>query len=267
MCWDRSNEDVTISILQAMNNKYSNNCNRIFAWRGIKSCKWNNSYWPLFIHSSSIAIWQMSHFHYKLLTLLYKEGWVTELGSLAPLVWHFCNKSDSDKLEKLQYRALRFVYDDYDSDYETLLSRANMQTLELHRQRALFIEVFKCIHKLAPPYLSELFTLRDKSIYNTRSAKALIQSHCESVDNGRKTFVNYSTYLWNNLPNHFKNTTDLDDFEMIRKIIPQMCGVFYKCFMTVINRLTMRLYKGPSRPGVVIGFVPEGKQLAEVWWC
>ncbi len=135
--------------------------------------------------------------------------------NFCPLVWHFCNKSDSDKLEKLQYRALRFVYDDFDSDYETLLSKANMPTLELHRQRALCIEVFKCIHKLAPPYLSELFTLRDKSIHNTRSARALIQSHCESVNNGLKTFVNYSTHLWNNLPNHFKNTTDLDNFKAL----------------------------------------------------
>ncbi len=28
----------------------------------------------------------MSHFHYKLVTLLYKEGWVTELGVISPSI-------------------------------------------------------------------------------------------------------------------------------------------------------------------------------------
>ncbi len=36
-------------------------------------------------------------------------------------------------LEKLQYRALRFVFDDYESDYDKLLVRANMPSLELSR--------------------------------------------------------------------------------------------------------------------------------------
>ncbi len=33
--------------------------------------------------------------------------------------------SDTNKLELLQYRALRFVFDDYESAYNILLARAN----------------------------------------------------------------------------------------------------------------------------------------------
>ena len=44
-----------------------------------------------------------------------------------PLVWHFCSKRDSDKMEKIQKRALRMVLKDYESDYETLLQKAKMQ--------------------------------------------------------------------------------------------------------------------------------------------
>ena len=46
-----------------------------------------------------------------------------------PLVWHFCSKRDMDKMEKIQKRALRMVLDEYESDYETLLQKAKMQTL------------------------------------------------------------------------------------------------------------------------------------------
>ena len=34
-----------------------------------------------------------------------------------PLVWHFCSKTSSDDMEKLQFRALRLVYNDFSSSY------------------------------------------------------------------------------------------------------------------------------------------------------
>ena len=35
-------------------------------------------------------------------------------------IWHFCSKSNTAKIEKIQERALRLVLDDYISDYSTL---------------------------------------------------------------------------------------------------------------------------------------------------
>jgi hypothetical protein len=32
--------------------------------------------------------------------------------NFCPLAWHFCTEKNSKKLEKIQVRALRFVYDD-----------------------------------------------------------------------------------------------------------------------------------------------------------
>ncbi len=117
--------------------------------------------------------------------LLYKTYIMCHF-NFCPLVWHFCSKSDTDKLERLQLRALRFVYADYESDYDALLFKANMPTLELARLRALCTQVFKCVQNLSPKYMCELFVLQDKSIHNTRSAKSIIQNHCNSVNNGLK---------------------------------------------------------------------------------
>ena len=41
--------------------------------------------------------------------------------NFCPLAWHFCTDKNSKKLEKVQERALRFVYDDYTSSYINLL--------------------------------------------------------------------------------------------------------------------------------------------------
>ena len=58
-----------------------------------------------------------------------------------PLVWHFCSKRDTDKMEKIQKRALRMVLDDYESDYETLHQKAKMQTLHMGRIKTLATEI------------------------------------------------------------------------------------------------------------------------------
>ncbi len=146
--------------------------------------------------------------------------------NFCPLVWHFCSASDTQKLERIQYRALRFVYDDYESDYQDLLSRAGLPSLELSRQRQFCTQVFKCIHKLAPKYMCDLFQLQDKSLHNTRLAKALVQYHYNSVNNGLNTFTAYSTQLWNKLPSNIKNTADLDHF---KAMIDLWHGLKCKC--------------------------------------
>ncbi len=125
-----------------------------------------------------------------------------------------------------QHRALSFVYNDFDSDYVTLLNRANMPSLELSRQRQLCVEVFKCIHELSPKYMCNLFSLQDKQVHNTKSVKMLIQNHYNSVTYGRKTFVHYATHVWNKLPNSVKSTNDLDSF---KELINTWYGMDCKC--------------------------------------
>jgi hypothetical protein len=38
-----------------------------------------------------------------------------------PVVCHFCGESNTKKMEKIQKRALGFIYEDCNSDYDTLL--------------------------------------------------------------------------------------------------------------------------------------------------
>ena len=38
-----------------------------------------------------------------------------------PLIWHFCSQSNTNKLENIQKRALRFIYNNYTSSHADLL--------------------------------------------------------------------------------------------------------------------------------------------------
>jgi hypothetical protein len=53
------------------------------------------------------------------------------------LAWHFCTEKNSKKIEKVQERALRFVYEDYNSSYDNLLKSTFSIFLE-------FFSVQKC---------------------------------------------------------------------------------------------------------------------------
>ena len=59
--------------------------------------------------------------------LIYKS-FVLSNFSYSPITWIFCGKGNSTKLEKLQERALRFVYRDTTSTYEEILKRGDFFT-------------------------------------------------------------------------------------------------------------------------------------------
>ena len=77
--------------------------------------------------------------------LIYKSFIYSNFNS-CPLVWHFCSKASTDELEKLQYIAVRLVFNDFTSSYDDLLTKANMPTLHISRIRTMAIEAFKILY-------------------------------------------------------------------------------------------------------------------------
>ena len=80
-----------------------------------------------------------------------------------PLVWMFSSAKSLNKVESLQKRALRFLYEDYFSSYEELLQKAGKETMKVNRLRSLCIEIYKSINNINPTYLNEVFKLRKTS--------------------------------------------------------------------------------------------------------
>ena len=63
------------------------------------------------------------------------------------LTWHFCKKSDSNKLEKINGRGLRAVYNDWNNVYSELLVRAKMTNLYNRRLQDIAIFMFTIKNK------------------------------------------------------------------------------------------------------------------------
>ena len=145
--------------------------------------------------------------------------------NLCPMAWHFCNKTSTAKMEKIQERALRFIYDDHDSNYEQLLHRACLPSLEIRRLRTMAIECFKIIHDLSPPCLSDLVSLRE-STYSFRYTNILEIPRVKTVTYGKKSFRFAAPLLWNDLPENFRAQTN---FLQFKSIITSWNGKVCKC--------------------------------------
>ena len=76
--------------------------------------------------------------------------------SYCPLVWHSYGEVNTKKIEKFQERALRFIYQDYNSSYDTLLGKSKLPSLKVRRLRAIALEAFKILNNQTPVYLSDI---------------------------------------------------------------------------------------------------------------
>ena len=62
----------------------------------------------------------------------------------------FCSKKSMNKIERIQYRALQFLHNDYDSGYNTLLKKSDKCSMEVRRLRPMDLEIFKSLNDLNP---------------------------------------------------------------------------------------------------------------------
>ena len=133
-----------------------------------------------------------------------------------PVVWMFTSKSSLSKLESIQKRALRFVLNDYTSDYFELLDKANVPGMKIMALRYLAIEVNKCITGINPKYLNDLFTTKEHK-YELRNVAITDRAKVHTTNHGLKSFKDYSAKIWNSLPNSCKSAVSLEDFKVLIK--------------------------------------------------
>ena len=90
--------------------------------------------------------------------LLILNSFILSNFNYCPLVWHHCSIVSTLKMEKIQERGLRFVYNDPISSYSELLSKSGKNMLYIDRLKKLAIFVYKCIKLEGPSNTHNLFS-------------------------------------------------------------------------------------------------------------
>ena len=89
-------------------------------------------------------------------------------------MWHFCTASDGRKLERLQERALRLLYNTTTDSHDILLKRARLTALQNRSLQGILIMMFKVKNKLVVNYIADISNINEENTnskrYNLRNA-------------------------------------------------------------------------------------------------
>ena len=150
------------------------------------------------------------------------------------MTWHFCSETNIKKMEKLQQRAIRFIYNDYSTPYSDLLHRVDLPSLQIRRIRSMAIETFKIINEISPPLLNDLIVKRQSTI-NFRYTNILQIPQVRTTTYGKNSFRYAAPSLWNSLPEDFRKCTNFSQF---KTLIGTWNGKICRCKSCRLNEIS-----------------------------
>ena len=128
------------------------------------------------------------------------------------VVWMFTNKSNMDKLERTNKRALRFVTNQGHLSYDELCRQEKQLTVFERCIKNMAIQLYKIKKGTAPIYLKELFQAQT-SDYEMRDNQRLTLPLFNTVSYGKNSFSYMGAKLWNHIPIAIKNSVSLSTFK------------------------------------------------------
>jgi hypothetical protein len=154
------------------------------------------------------------------------QSFIVSNFNYCPVVWNFCSKGRAQLIEKIQERGLRYVYNSQLSYYD-LLKISNRETMCNMRLKKIAIYVYKCINKISPAYLHDVFKVKS-SPYLMRSEIILVQPKVNTISHGLNSFNYHGAKIWNRLPENIKSCGSLQKFKKLLSMYKQpLCDCSY----------------------------------------
>ena len=136
-----------------------------------------------------------------------------------PTTGMFCSRSCNNKINKLQERALRLVYDDYELSFDVLLNKNKSFSIHHQNIQKLMIEVYKSLNKPSPDnFFDSMFTSkrRQDSLKND-----LLVASVKTVTKNKDSPKYVGAVIWNSIPSHISQQDSLEKFcDLIKKWKP-----------------------------------------------
>ena len=142
--------------------------------------------------------------------------------SHCPLVWMFCwTREHNDKINHIQERGLRMVYDDYTSSFEELLRKSGSVSIHHHNTQLVAIEMFKVKNGLSVDLISCLF----EKYPNPTDQRTFIIPRVKTEYMGKHSLRYFGPVVWETmLPQKYKEMVSLDKFKReIKGWVPDNC--------------------------------------------
>ena len=133
----------------------------------------------------------------------------------------------------MQKRALRIIFDDFQSNYYVLLKRADWPLLYVSRLRAVALETYKSLKKQNPQFLHEWF-IPKQNHHDMRNWGQMIQPKIRTEKYGLNSFRYQGSKIWNSLPSDMKAVPCINQF---KNMLLQGYGEICSCGFCTLCKL------------------------------
>ena len=143
------------------------------------------------------------------------ECFVQSNFNFCPLVWFFTSPKSIRKIESIQERALRLLFQDYTRIYEDILTRNGKNKFSTKLHICLAKEIYKTLNDLNPSYMKEVFMKNCRE--SSRHPNDLIKQGFKGITYGQRSLRHLGPELWNKLPEEIKTASSLYTFKNLMK--------------------------------------------------
>ena len=151
------------------------------------------------------------------------KSFINSQFNYCPLVWMFYSRYLNNKINKLQERALRMVYNDQTSTFESLLEKDKSVTIHHRNIHVLATEMYKAKNGLSPPIIRNIFPINDRS-YSLGNTNYFKLPRPSTVHNGLESVKYLGPKIWSILPQELQQAKTLSFFkEGIKNWKPIKC--------------------------------------------
>ena len=128
-------------------------------------------------------------------------------------VWDGLSQQLSDKLQKLQNRAVRIITrSNYYDSAGPILDMLGWDRLSTNRSKQKAIIMYKTLNNLTPLHMQNMFSSRKVS-YNIRNTENILQVPKPRTDYLKRSFGYSGAILWNGLPSELREPLSLAAFK------------------------------------------------------
>ena len=172
------------------------------------------------------ALARISHFldHNKRRILM--KSFIISQFNYCPIIWMYCQRRSNNLINRIHERSLRIAYNDYFSDFKSLLEKDNSITIHQRNIQALTLEVYKTLNNLNPSLMKEVFHLKQHN-FSTRNQN-LVYPNPRTVNYGLESFGYKASQLWSNIPKEIQKANDINTF---KSKITKHCANICNCIL------------------------------------
>ena len=170
------------------------------------------------------ALARIAHFLNEHKRKILMKTFITSQFNYCPIIWMYCQRKSNNLINRIHERALRIAYNDYVSNFETLLSMDDTVTFHQRNIQILSQEVYKTLQDKNPVFMNDIFELSNHNYYTRRQRLTYPKPH--TVTYGLESFGYRASQIWSSIPREIQNTENISS---LKTYVATNCNALCKC--------------------------------------